>query len=1323
MRFRLAGVIALSITGALATAFAHAPQGRGSVTVPQVTPNPPPGQTGTAGPPLVTTGLIVGRVIDAASGTPVAGVIVTLNGGPARTQGLPLNPAAPGAGGRGPAASVPRILTDGEGRFAFRNLTRGTYTISATKSGYSAGAYGRNRPEGPTRSLQLDDNERVADAAVKIFKFATITGRILDEAGEPIVGARVVAYRRVLLAGRRRFREATSTQTDDRGIYRLASLVPADYAVAAPLSAITAPGGTSGRADQNFSMSAMISVGPAPVIGAGGRQLGSDGRFVLQSDGTALAADASGKWRGYGTQYYPVSRTISSADVLALASGEDRTGIDIQMRYVPVSTISGTLTVPTGSPANLMMRLIAADTADIAVEPESAVTATDANGGFVFACIPSGQYTIQVARVSRDPLQFEVFLPAQAGPGGTVTLISPANPGGRGQQTPPDPMLWASVPVTVGDSDVSGVNVAMQEGFTVSGRFEFTGTHPRPDGTRLMQIPVSVEPADGRDSGLPQVSAPSRAGNDGRWVSAPRLPGKYLVRIGGMPSGFIVQSIVVNGVNVVDAPFDLTGNVTNAVVTFTDQISSVGGTVRGVDPGDDPPLVVVFPADSRAWKDYGLNPLRMKSTRAPAPGSFSFGSLVAGDYFAIAIPDQFSAEYQDPAYLELLSRGAERFTLGPGEKKTVSLDIASAKPPGAGRDVVPAADAADECACVAPQTPPSPTRDQRVPEPTGTGSISGTITIDDGSPRPARLTRVRVANPQGGSITERTALTDDAGHYTIAWLPAGDYVVTASKPAFLNTSYGAKRLMGAGAPVHVGNGQTLNNINITMAKGAVISGVVVDDSGQPAAGVRVQLMAFSRREGERVLGNAASAMGPGSNGPPLTNDRGEYRFYGLRPGKYVVMAQPAGSVAGQELRQLSDSEMRAAIAEAAKAPTPQVVIDTPRTIAPASPTDVPSPPPVGRAISFSPVYYPGTVFDTEAVEVTAVAGEELNGINVQLSLVPASRIEGQVIGPDGQIATGAQVSLLKFTGSGMSSTGLQQRSGMFQSTGVPAGRYVLTAQLNPGGGRGATVGPLAAAVSWAQIDLNLNGDDQRDLVLALAPLPTIAGRVVFDGAPPPDMGAVRVSLEMAGTNGVSAGRQSGPATPDSNGEFTIMNVMPGKYRLNALVLGPRPPEGMQPPGAPIPPPAAIGAAAAAGWSVGSATIAGQDAWVSSFEVRHGQPLTGAEVTMTNKPSEISGKLIDGSNKPVPNMTVVLFPVDRALWVTNAGRVNRISRPNATGTFSFPLAVPGEYYLAVLTELDNADWQEVEFKEQLVASAIKVTIAKGEKKIQDMRVGG
>jgi len=658
-------------------------------------------------------------------------------------------------------SQFPRILTDGEGRFAFRNLTRGNYTISVSKPGYSAGAYGRNRPEGPTRPLQLDDNERVADAVIKIFKFAAITGRLTDEAGDPIVAAQVQVYRRVLVSGRRRFRLATSASTDDRGMYRIASLVPGDYVVAAPLSSVTAPSARSSSLDQNYSLSLVTAVGAPPALGGSGRVVGADGRFVLQTDATALSMDASGKWRGYATQYYPAARAMASAEVLTLPSGEERSGVDIQMRYVPVSDISGTLTTPDGVAGNLVLRLISSDADVMAAEPEAASTVTDGSGSFLFAGIPSGQYVIQAVRVAREPMQFSVIdLGSSPSSGGAFTITPPP---GLQPTTPPPPMLWAAVPIAVGDNDVTGVRIAMQEGFTVSGRFEFTGSRPRPDASRLQQIPVVIEPADGRDS-LPS-GMPSRSGPDGRFITATRMPGKYLMRIGGTPSGFVVQSIMVNGVNATDAPFDLTGNVSNAIVTFTDQIAGVSGTVRGVDPADDPPLVALFPADSRAWKDFGVNPLRMRTARASAQSNFSFnfGSMVAGDYLAVAIPDEFSSEWQDPAYLELLSRSAERFTLGAGEKKSISIDVTTVRPPGVGREFDSGSRTRNDPAefdsrsridspdgsnvepriqVVAQQVP---ARDVRGPDAGGSGSISGTISIDDGSIRPGRLARVRIS--------------------------------------------------------------------------------------------------------------------------------------------------------------------------------------------------------------------------------------------------------------------------------------------------------------------------------------------------------------------------------------------------------------------------------------------------------------------------------------------------------------------------------------------------------------------------------------------------
>ncbi len=88
-----------------------------------------------------------------------------------------------------------------------------------------------------------------------------------------------------------------------------------------------------------------------------------------------------------------------------------------------------------------------------------------------------------------------------------------------------------------------------------------------------------------------------------------------------------------NGVDVADLPFDLADrDATGIVVTFTDRISDLRGTVRGLKEDDEPPAVVLYPSDTTAWKNFGINPRRMKMTRASQTGSFGFGPVPSGDY-------------------------------------------------------------------------------------------------------------------------------------------------------------------------------------------------------------------------------------------------------------------------------------------------------------------------------------------------------------------------------------------------------------------------------------------------------------------------------------------------------------------------------------------------------------------------------------------------------------------------------------------------------------------------------------------------------------------
>ena len=124
--------------------------------------------------------------------------------------------------------------------------------------------------------------------------------------------------------------------------------------------------------------------------------------------------------------------------------------------------------------------------------------------------------------------------------------------------------------------------------------------------------------------GAPRPRRTTEQANAGRPVTTPsQLPGRYFLRTGGAPGGWMLQSISVNGVDATETPVELTQNITGVVVTFTDQISDLRGVVKGTTTGDDPPAVIVFPSDNAAWKNFGVNPLRMRRTLANAAGNFS----------------------------------------------------------------------------------------------------------------------------------------------------------------------------------------------------------------------------------------------------------------------------------------------------------------------------------------------------------------------------------------------------------------------------------------------------------------------------------------------------------------------------------------------------------------------------------------------------------------------------------------------------------------------------------------------------------------------------
>ena len=1269
--------------------------------------------------PLVTTGVIVGRVTDAATGEPVAGAIVMLNGGPPRSA--PTQPPAAGRAATAPPPVPPRVLTDSQGRFAFRQLTRGTYSLSAEKQGYSGGAYGRTRPGGPSRPLQLDDNERMPDIVLRIYKYTSIAGRVVDDMGEPIVNVTVRAFRSMWISGRRALAPANQAQTDDRGLYRIHNLMAGEYVVSVPTASTTSSGSmTSADARQNFSMTQQNIAIPAPLMG-GGMPVPGDNRFFWQPGGFgSVTPGPDGRWRTYATQYFPMARELAQAERMVLASDEERNGVDFAMAYVPANTITGIIVGSSKPPSNWVLRLVPTAAAEFSDELETAVAVSDGSGAFMFAGIPSGSYIIQTVRQPPPaPPVPPPPPPPVAGGRGVTPPVPPTGPALPLPQMTTEPLLWGITPVVVGESDLAGVGVTVREGLTISGRLEFSGSRARPDAARMAQIPVVIEAASGRDRY--GFGPAARTLQDGRFTSTPKLPGRYFIRVGGAPSGWVVQSIQANGADATERPIELTTqSISNVVITFTDLIGNVRGTVRGTDPNAELPAVLMFPADPAGWREFGINPSRLKQTRAQQNGEFTFAGLSPGEYLVVGIKEEFVSDWQNPAYLEALARVAHRVSLSAGEQATLDLTVQDVKPPGIGRRPAPSPqhEDAEETALMPMendggpvvaggpqpagtlQTSQLPVRDARTPDPVGTGSIAGTIT-DGEQKRPLRLARVSVRG--GDLLGERMAMTDADGRYVIRGLPAGNYQVSVSKPAYIAMQYGARLVAPtAGATVKLGAGAALTNIDVALSRGGVITGVILDANGLPIPFVTVQVLSYVQRDGERYLQSSGNTA--------QTDDRGVYRVYALRPGKYYVMARPQSNASGTDLRAQSDDEIRMAIAEASKGPVAPASTTTPRVFAPAPPDTPPTPIPAGgRPVAISPVMYPGVVREQDAMELSLNAGQELGGINFRLDYVPASRVSGVVMGPDGQPARNVRMTLFRTVGGLQTNVAVRTTpDGVFDAQGVPPGSYKLMAQVpiaNPPASSDPRE-PRREIMHFALVDLDLFGTDAVNLRLNAVPPLTISGKIVVAGPPGEgNLRQVRVNVEPVGRPGGIV-TPAVSATADATGAFTVFNVMPGRYRLAGSAPS------VVTNGVPVP-----------GFTLVGSSVGGRDSLLSPFEVTD-RPITDAVVTVSAGAAEITGKLIDGKGEPVPDLFVVLFPTEPALWSTGGTRALRSGvRSLPDGTFRFNSVLPREYFLAVLTEVDPLEWGTHAYMEQLAQSAIKVQVGIGEKKVQDIKLSG
>jgi hypothetical protein len=612
------------------------------------------------------TGVILGWVLDAASGRGIPDAIVTLN---ARVM-----MAAPGAAAEGP----PKLITEAEGRFVFHDVPAGPVQMTVVAPGYVNGSIGQARPGGSSRPLQLADGERVGDLTIRLWKYAVMSGTVVDEAGEPAVGVSVQAMRRTMQAGHARFSQVGSGTTDDRGQYRIASLTPGDFIAMVPEVQVTMPASV-----MEGMMQALVSGTPAgggilDLMSSGGAMPTGTGvrvgDSILQSQGggrsvSGPAPTPDGRFWVYTTLFHPSAGLSAQAAAITLASGEEKQGIDFQLRLSPTVRVTGSVAGPSGPVGGIAVRLVPVGADDSSDDSglTTATASTKPDGTFTMLAVPVGQYTAKVLKQPRPQIPAEVL----ASPLGQLAFAAL----GGGPPSPQDSMLlFAQMPVAIGEKDVDGLAITLREGSKLSGHLEFDGASPKPP------LPgnygVTLTPASGASVASAPFSSAPKVDADGRFTTQAYPPGRYYVTFSGGVAKWSIKSITAGGRDVTNDAIEIKDtDVGDVVMTFTDQSAQVTGTVHVAGTSTVPPAtVLVIPTDYHAWIAGGMSARRSRTIVVAKAGTYS-STLPAGDYLIAALEDADVGDMQDPAFVETLVRVATKVTIADGETHALDLQI------------------------------------------------------------------------------------------------------------------------------------------------------------------------------------------------------------------------------------------------------------------------------------------------------------------------------------------------------------------------------------------------------------------------------------------------------------------------------------------------------------------------------------------------------------------------------------------------------------------------------------------------------------------------
>ena len=448
------------------------------LTLPQQTPN----IQQVSGP----RGSIEGVVIHAVTKEPIVGARVTIN----RMQQAPTAlPAIPGTPPPAPAAPPgpagipqrpPAVNTDTQGKFVFKDVEPGQYTLQSANNGFARAEYGQRAVGSQGRPVTVAAEQTLKDLVIPMTPAGNVSGRVRDLAGQPVVGVQVqilkVSYGS---NGQRTFQSAGNTRTNDRGEYRLYWITPGRY-----------------------YLNAGSSQGTPLNIGGGG-------------------ASPNEVQEVYVSTYYPNVTDISFATSLNVQAGSEFSGIDLSVSRQQLYRIRGRLVDSrTDRPPQ---------TATFSISSRSL-----GGGGFIMNGLPNTRYNN-----TDGTFEMRDMAPGSYGISAQVPDASGAPATSLVQSTQPR----AQANVIVVSADIENLTLTILPLLSLPGRLSIDG-QPLTGLTSLDRLRVQLlSTADSSSFFVTQPTSASPTSADGIFKIDNLLPGDYRVTVSGMPPGHYLKEV------------------------------------------------------------------------------------------------------------------------------------------------------------------------------------------------------------------------------------------------------------------------------------------------------------------------------------------------------------------------------------------------------------------------------------------------------------------------------------------------------------------------------------------------------------------------------------------------------------------------------------------------------------------------------------------------------------------------------------------------------------------------------------------------------------